>query len=81
MDSTSISDKEQMLNCFNKHFVASGFLFESQNFVCSDFINAESRLKRMNLDLNKLRVLMFIKHSNCLTQTNHQALMVWNLFI
>ncbi len=48
MDSTSISDKEQMLNCFNKHFVASGFLFESQNLVCSDsdFINAESRLKK-----------------------------------
>ncbi len=48
MDSTSISDKEQMLNCFNKHFVASGFLFESQNLTCcdSDFTNAESRLKK-----------------------------------
>ncbi len=59
MDSTSISEKEQMLNCCNKHFVASGFLFESQNFTCSDsdFINAERRL-----DLNKSRVLMFIKH-------------------
>ncbi len=48
MDSTSISDKEQMPNCFNKHFVASGFLFESQNCACSDsdFTNAESCLKK-----------------------------------
>ncbi len=43
MDSISISDKEQMLNCFNKHFVASGFLFDSHNLACcdSDFTKAE----------------------------------------
>ncbi len=48
MDSTSTSDKEQMLNCFNKHFVASGFLFDSQNLACcdSDFTNAEICLSK-----------------------------------
>ncbi len=48
MDSTSISDKEQMLNCFNKHFVASGFLFDSQNLACCDsvFTNAEICLNK-----------------------------------
>ncbi len=48
MDSTSISDKEQMHNCFNKHCVASGILFESQNVACcdSDFTNAEICLNK-----------------------------------
>ncbi len=37
-----------MLNCFNKHFVASGFLFDSHNLACcdSDFTNAEICLNK-----------------------------------
>ena len=30
-DSEKISDKAKMLSCFNEHFIASGFLFESLN--------------------------------------------------
>ncbi len=57
MDSTSISDKVQMLNCFNKHFVASGFLFELQNLACcdSDFTNAESRLKKYEFRFKQIK--------------------------
>ncbi len=38
MDSNRIADKEQMLNCFNKHFVASRFLFEVIQFGKKDEI-------------------------------------------
>jgi len=29
MDSLKVTDKAKMLDCFNEHFIASGFLFES----------------------------------------------------
>jgi len=47
MDTTIISDKEQILNHFNKHFIDSGSLFESHNVLPSnnDFISAETIFK------------------------------------
>ena len=39
-DSVAIHDKMDILNCFNKHFISSGFLFEFNCFVsvkpCTD---------------------------------------------
>lgn len=32
-DSVQISDKTEMLGCFNEHFIASGWLFTSQNIA------------------------------------------------
>jgi len=48
MDSTIISDKEQILNHFNKHFIDSGSLFESNNVLPSnnDFISAKTIFKK-----------------------------------
>jgi len=48
MDSTIVSDKEQILNHFNKHFIDSGSLFESNNVLPSnnDFISAETIFKK-----------------------------------
>lgn len=48
MDSTVISDKEQILNHFNKHFIDSGSLFESCNLCPSNnyFVSAETSFKK-----------------------------------
>ncbi len=45
-DSTKITDKKQMLNSFNSHFIASGSLFPISNDVISDleFLEAERNL-------------------------------------
>ncbi len=52
-----IRKKKQMLNCVNKHFVASGFLFESQNCICSysDFINVERSLKKEEFRFKQIK--------------------------
>ncbi len=45
-DSTKITDKNQMLNSFNSHFIASGSLFPKSNDVIYDleFLEAERNL-------------------------------------
>ncbi len=45
-DSTKITDKKQMLNSFNSHFIASGSLFPISNDVIYDleFLEAERNL-------------------------------------
>lgn len=40
--SHTIIDKVKMLNCFNEHFIASGFLFESSNGAHVNPVNVQS---------------------------------------
>ncbi len=61
-NSTKITDKKQMLNSFNSHFVASGSLFPMSNDVISDLeiLKLNVIYGQESLFSNKLLSLMFV---------------------